>query len=123
MYTALTSLDATLRDSAALLKRAEVAGMEVSGPIFDLKSKGTTAAVEARALIHSFDPERLLKRIAEGEAVGTSARKAGVAALAELQFRRKGLAVSLLLIGLVLLALYLKIRQVGRVRGRQEAAA
>jgi len=90
MYTALTSLDATLRDSAALLKRAEVAGMEASGPIFDLKSKGTTAAVEARALIHSFDPERLLKRIAEGEAVGTSARKAGVAALAELQFRRKG---------------------------------
>jgi hypothetical protein len=111
MYTALSSLDLDLRRAAARLKRAEIAGMEVSTARFELKSGGTTSAVEARALIHAFDPPRLLARTAEGRTVASAALAAGESALAELQYRRRGLAVSLVLVVLVLVGLYLKIRQ------------
>lgn len=120
MYLALSTLDAELREAAEVLHRAEVAGMEVSAPRFELKSKGATAEIEARALVHSFDPGRLIARSEEGRKTARNAVEAGRAALAELQFRRKGLAASLVLVGLVLLGLYLKIRQIDRLR--REAA-
>jgi hypothetical protein len=120
MYLALSTLDAELREAAEVLHRAEVAGMEVSAPRFELKSKGATAEIEARALVHSFDPSRLIARSEEGRKTARNAVEAGRAALAELQFRRKGLAASLVLVGLVLLGLYLKIRQIDRLR--REAA-
>ena len=114
MYSALTDLDRELRRAASLLRKAAVAGMEVSAPAFDLKSKGTSAAIEARALIHAFDEERLRKRVREGEAVAASALAQGERALEELRFRRKGLALFIALALLVLLGLYLKIRQTHR---------
>jgi len=117
MYVALSTLDKELREAAAVLHRAEVAGMEVSAPQFELKSKGATAEIEARALVHSFDPGRLVARSEEGRKTARSALDAGRAALAELQVRRKGLAASLVLVGLVLLGLYLKMRQIDRLRG------
>jgi len=116
MYAALSSLDRELRRSAALLREAEVAGMEVSEPLFELKSKGISAAVESRALIHAFDPERLVKRTDEGKSVAAATLAAGRAALAELQNRRKGLAVSLVLVACVLVVLSAKIRQIDRAR-------
>ena len=116
MYRTLSDLDRGIRRGEGLLREAELAGMEVSRPKFDLKNKGTTAAVEARALIHSFDPPRLMKRGQEGLAAAEEARKAGIAALDDLQFRRKGLAVSLILVLLVLTGLGLKIRDVDRRR-------
>ena len=116
MYEALLSLDREIRHASTLLRQAELKGMEVSGPQFELKSKGQTAAVEARALIHTFDPERLVQRSEEGRKVAANGLEAANAALAELEYRRKGLAVSLALVALVLLGLYLKIRQVDRER-------
>jgi len=116
MYVSLSSLERELRQAGEVLHQAEVAGMEVSRPQFELKSKGITSAVEARALIHSFDPDRLLKRAAEGRAAAQVGKKAGLSALNEVQVRRKGLAVSLVLIFMVLVGLYLKIREVERNR-------
>jgi predicted CXXCH cytochrome family protein len=123
MYGALSTLDTELRQAAAVLHQAEVAGMEVSAPKFDLKSKGATAEIETRALVHSFDPARLVARSEEGRKTARSALDAGRAALAELQFRRKGLAASLVLVALVLLGLYLKIRQIDRIRREQALTA
>jgi hypothetical protein len=90
--------------------------MEVSRPLFDLKSKGTTAAIEARSLVHAFDPARLVKRANEGRVAAAEAKAAGNKALEEIQVRRRGLAVSLVLVVLVLTGLGLKIRQVDRSR-------
>jgi hypothetical protein len=116
MYGSLATLARELRGAAAMLRKAELAGMEVSGPKFELKSKGTTAAVESRALIHAFDPERLLKRARDGHLAAEGGLKSAKAALVELQYRRNGLAVSLVLIALVLIGLYLKIRELNRAR-------
>jgi hypothetical protein len=109
---ALDSYSRSLTDAREILLRAEHAGMEVSGAVFTLKKEGVSGLVETRALIHSFDTDRLLKRSEEGLAVVAAARKEGEQALAEVQFRRKGLAVSLVFVGVVLVGLYLKIREV-----------
>jgi Cytochrome c3 len=116
MYDALITLERDIKSADALLHRAELSGMEVRGPQFQLKSQARTASVEARALIHAFDPERLIARSEEGREVAGVAHAAGEDALAELQFRRKGLGISLLLILLVLVGLAAKIRDVDRRR-------
>ena len=117
MYTSLVSLDQSIRGAQGVLREAALSGMEVSGAQFDLKSKGRTAAVESRALIHAFDPERLIARTDEGKGIAAVALEAARAALSELQFRRKGLGVSLALIALVLGGLFFKIRQIDRASG------
>jgi hypothetical protein len=117
IYGELSSTDRELRDAGTLLRQAEIAGMHVSEVQFDLKSRGTTGLLDARALIHSFDPEQIAARAAEAETVAKEALEAGRAALAEIQYRRRGLAVSLVLIGLVLVGLFLKIRDVDRRGG------
>jgi len=116
MYAAISTMDHEIRAAEAQLHRAEVAGMFVSDAEFELKRGGKTASVEARALLHTFDKDRVFERAEEGRAIATAAREAGDAALAELQVRRKGLAVSLVLVGFVLIGLFLKIRQVERSR-------
>ncbi len=121
MYAALSSLDRELRAAGETLHRAEIAGMEVSEPLFELKSKGKPATVESRALIHSFDPDRLTARTDEGKSIAAAARAAGERALAEIKTRRTGLLVSLVLVALVLAALGLKIREVERERRARAA--
>jgi hypothetical protein len=116
MYAALNALDLESREAAALLRKAELAGMEVGAAKFELKSRGNTAAIEARALIHTFEPDKVVKRTAEGRDVVHKALESGQAALAELEYRRRGLATSLVLVAIVLVGLYLKIRQVDRER-------
>ncbi len=113
MYAGLRELNQAYGEARVLLHRAEVAGMDVGEALFALKSGGVTAALDARALVHTFDPERVVARAGEAREVAGEAARAGEAALAELQYRRKGLAVSLVLIGLVALGLFIKIRQLG----------
>ncbi len=111
---AIDGYSKALYDAQATLQRAEEAGMEVSEALFNLKNEGVTGLVETRALIHSFDPDRLIRRAGEGVQAADRGRAAGEEALAEVQFRRKGLAVSVGFIGLLLAGLYLKIREVDR---------
>jgi hypothetical protein len=56
--------------------------------------------------------EALRAETDEGRALADEAQQMGIAAFEELQFRRKGLAVSVLFILLVVAGLYLKIRQI-----------
>jgi cytochrome b6 len=103
-----------LDDARAVLDSAARAGMEVSEAQFRLKKEGVTGLVETRALIHSFDADRLVARADEGVTAAAAARRAGEEALAEMRYRRRGLAVSLGFIGLLLAGLYLKLRAVER---------
>jgi hypothetical protein len=68
----------------------------------------------ARTEMHAFDPARVTPLVAEGLATLASVDSAGQAALAELRFRRRGLAASLAAILLVVVGLALKIRQLER---------
>jgi hypothetical protein len=92
--------------------------MEVSKPKFELKG-ATDALTHARVLIHSSSTDEVDKVVGPGLEVAGKGFQAGLGALAELRFRREGLAVSLVFILFLAALVYLKVRQ---IESRQAAA-
>ena len=111
MRTRIDQLIASIDKSNEILGVAERKGMEVSKPKFDLKG-ATDALTHARVLIHSSSISEVDKVVTPGLEVAGKGYQAGLDALAELSFRRKGLAVSLVFILFLALLVYLKIRQI-----------
>jgi predicted CXXCH cytochrome family protein len=113
MRAAIDSVRAEFDRARATLVRAEHAGMEVSQAQFELNG-AQDALVKAQAAVHTFTPEAVKKEAEPGLAISAKAYARGVRALEELQFRRKGLAVSVLIILAVIGGLVVKIRQLER---------
>ena len=111
MRSQIDELIAGIDKSTAILNQAERKGMEVSKPKFELKG-ATDALTHARVLIHSSSAAEVDKVIRPGLDVASKGYQAGLEALAELSFRRKGLAVSLVFILFLAAVVYLKIRQI-----------
>ena len=116
MRGGIDGLARQIHDANDLLLRASKAGMEVSRPRFELND-AVEKLIDARVLVHSFSPEQIDGDVKQGESVAAKSQAAGSAALAELQFRRKGLAASLVVIFVSVVALALKIRRMGE-RGK-----
>jgi hypothetical protein len=113
MRTLIDSLRADSEKAAALLQRAERAGMEVSQAEFDLNG-ARDDLVKARAAVHAFKIDAVKQAVDSGLSVSAKAHARGVRALDELGFRRKGLAVSLVVILALIAGLVVKIRQLDR---------
>jgi hypothetical protein len=111
MRQLIDSLNAEYEKAHGALTNAEHAGMPVNQALFEL-NEAKTALVKARAAIHSFNVDLVKKEVTPGQAVSQKAYERGIAALDELQFRRKGLAVSVLIILGVVVGLVLKIREI-----------
>jgi hypothetical protein len=111
LHSRLVTLVTAIGDADSILDRASQAGMEVSHAQFDLNGARDNLT-NARVLVHGFSVDTIEKATGPGMQIAQNAQKAGKNALGELLFRRKGLAVSLVLIGLAIVALYLKIRQI-----------
>jgi predicted CXXCH cytochrome family protein len=111
MHRRLLGLDTEISAAEEILTKAARAGMEVSRPRFELTS-ARDGLINARVVIHSFNPDALEKVVAPSITVADKAQRSGQDAMNELQFRRKGLAVSLLIIALAVVSIYLKIRQI-----------
>ena len=118
MRSRIDELIASIDKSTEILNRAERAGMEVSRPKFEMK-EATDALTHARVLIHTSSTAEIDKVAAPGLAASAKGYQAGLAALAERSFRRKGLAVSLVFILFLAGLVYLKIKQ---IESRQAAA-
>ena len=99
-------------DSAdALVARVRNAGMEVSAEelaLVDARSQLTLARTE----MHASEPAKVDAVAQEGLKILTGVNQGGQKAVAELKFRRTGLAVSLAAILLVVVAIFLKVRQI-----------
>lgn len=93
-----------------ILTNAEHAGMEVSQPLFEL-NEAKTALIKARASIHGFNLDAVQAQVKPGLEISDKMHSRGIKALQELQFRRKGLAVSVLIIVALIVGLVLKIRR------------
>jgi hypothetical protein len=106
----LSHLQQQIDQANETLARAERAGMEVSRPLFELNDARNNLT-HARVLIHNVVNPEFEATVQAGLEIAVKATHAGESALAELQFRRKGLAVSLVVIVFVCVTLYLKIRQ------------
>jgi hypothetical protein len=99
-----------------LLLAAQRGGVEV-GPASLALKKVIDRGIELEVLVHSFDAAEngeYREKAAEGLELAEGVLATARGGLDELRFRRRGLAVSLLLVALVLVGLYLKIRQVSR---------
>ncbi len=109
MRSEIEKLKEAIGRSQALVASAENAGMAM-----DEQSLALHEAVNhltlARTEMHAFDPKPVSVVLQEGLGITAKVDAAGQAALAEISYRRTGLAVSLGAILLVLVALALKIR-------------
>jgi predicted CXXCH cytochrome family protein len=110
MKAGIAGLKKDLDSAQEVLHKAETAGMEVSRPIYDL-AEGRDRLVLARVNIHYFDPAALDKVLDEGEKTARVSQQSGYKALDDLAYRRKGLAVSVVILLLMITLLLLKIRQ------------
>jgi predicted CXXCH cytochrome family protein len=100
-----------IEKSRGILDRAERAGMEVSRPKFELR-EAVDGVTHARVLIHTSLPAEVEKVISPAVGVAAKTYQAGQDALAELNFRRKGLVVSLFFILFLAVLVYMKLREI-----------
>jgi hypothetical protein len=110
MFAILTDMKAKIHTADSLVTVAERAGMEVSEAKFIITS-ADDELIKARTQIHNYRAAILRERAKTGIDLATQAVELGRAALAELQFRRKGLEVSMVIIFAVAAALYIKVRR------------
>ena len=113
MLASMRSLtDLTAKAERALLG-ARRGGVEVR-PSLAFLDAAVDAQIGLEVLVHEFDAgegSEFAKRHAAGIDAAQKALDAGTAALGELEYRRRGLAVSLVLVGLVLVGLWRQIRR------------
>jgi hypothetical protein len=109
----LTRLDSAVAGADQILARAESDGMEVSQPRLE-QDQAKDSLTKARVAIHSFNTTRVEQDIQAGLKVTDKTYREGKDALAERDYRRKGLLISILFIVVVVIGLRLYIRQVER---------
>jgi predicted CXXCH cytochrome family protein len=107
----LASLKAFQERAEGTVGEAERSGMEVSSAKVEL-TDAHASLIKARVEVHTFDPAEVRKLTDEGAKFSRQAYQAGIAALEERDYRRKGLGVALVFIILAISGLYLKIRQI-----------
>jgi hypothetical protein len=122
MRELIAALSADRARAAATLERAEQAGMEVSQVRFDLAG-ANEALIKARVAVHAASLDAVKKETDAGLAITAKAYARGVRALDDLRFRRQGLAVSLVIILILIVALVLKIRELDRRRSLRTPGA
>jgi predicted CXXCH cytochrome family protein len=113
MRADIERLKSGLEGSGGLIARVKNAGIEVSGEQLALREAGTKLTL-ARTEMHGFVPATVAPIIADGLKVVDAVDRAGQSGVAELRFRRRGLAFSLGTILIFVIALGLKVRQIDR---------
>jgi hypothetical protein len=109
----LDSLSVGKKDAEAALFRAEQLGMDVSDAKYALKD-AHQALVQSRVAIHSFRVADLAAVARPGIGIIVGAKAAGEEAVHEFHFRRRGLAISTLIVTVVAVLLFLKILEMER---------
>jgi hypothetical protein len=111
MKESLTRLTKGQAEASKVLNQAEQLGMDVVEAKYLLKD-ANQSLIETRVKVHTFAKEPVIESAAPGISIIAKAKEAGHAAIKEYYFRRKGLAVSTLLLTVLVVLLYLKIRQI-----------
>ena len=102
-----------LERSGGLMARLKNAGIETAAEELALGEVRVHLTL-ARTEVHTSDPEHVAPVIADGLKIVAASTARAHAGTAELRYRRRGLAVSLGAILLVVIALALKIRRLDR---------
>lgn len=113
MRRGLEGLKLGLGRSGELIARVRNAGIEMSDQELALIEAQTRLTL-ARTEIHANNPAAVEAILAEGTAILAGVDRAGQDGVVELRFRRRGLAISLFAILLLVVGLGLKVRQIDR---------
>jgi predicted CXXCH cytochrome family protein len=113
MRADLERLKTGIEATGGLISRVKNAGIEVSDQQLALLEAATKLTL-ARTEMHTFEPARVAPVIADGMKIVASVDRAGQDGVAELRYRRRGLAASLGAILLLVVGLALKVRQIDR---------
>jgi hypothetical protein len=111
--TTLDSLTIGQKNAANLIARAENLGMDVSDASYSLKDVNQSL-VESRVQVHAFATAPLEDAAKPGLKIVADAQKSALSAIDEYYFRRSGLGIATLVITLLVILLYMKIRQIER---------
>jgi predicted CXXCH cytochrome family protein len=118
MKQRLDELREALAKSEEILSRAEQSGMEVSEGQLQWNA-AHEQWIKARVQVHAFQLAPLEEAVAEGMTLAGQSFQTGEQALQEKDFRRKGLAISLLTIVITMAGLWLAVRAIESKQGRQ----
>ena len=111
LLSELTRLDQSIKNADQVLNVAESSGMEVSEARLG-QSQARDSLTKARVTIHSFRKDLVDQDIQAGRAIADKDLQAGQKAMTERNYRRVGLGISLLAIGIVLVGLRLYIKTI-----------
>jgi Cytochrome c3 len=117
MRDAIDRLKAVMTDTEAMLTKASAMGMEVSQEQYDYREDVRPQLIKVRTETHLGSPQAVIDAAQEGIKAATASDAAARATVAEAQTRRKNLLIPLSLIGLVMILLYAKLRQLERREG------
>jgi predicted CXXCH cytochrome family protein len=115
MRTQFEQLKAAIEKSHALIAGVKNAGIEVSDQELALREANTKLTL-ARTEMHAFEPALVAPIIKDGTTIVAGVDAAGQKGAGELRFRRRGLALSLGAILIVVVALALKVRHIDQRR-------
>jgi predicted CXXCH cytochrome family protein len=113
MRAGIDSLRAAIDSAEALVHLAETKGVEGGKARFDLGAAKDNL-VRVRAVIHTFDPEQVTEITTGGIKTAHTVSEMAQESLGDLRVRQIGLGVSLILVLVVAVGLWFKIKQVDK---------
>jgi hypothetical protein len=113
MLASLTQLDTAIKNADQLVSVAESSGMEVSEARLG-QDQARDSLTKARVTIHTFQPTLVNQDIDAGLKIAAKDLQAGKDALAERDYRRRGLGYAVIFILMTVVGLFLYIRQIER---------
>jgi len=111
LQTSLSQLDAAIMSADQILGVAESSGMEVSEARLG-QDQARDSLTKARVTIHSFRTDLVDQDIQAGLKIAAKNLQAGKQAMVERNYRRAGLGISLIAIGIVLAGLWLYTKKI-----------
>ena len=111
LFTDLGRLDQAINNADRVLAVAESSGMEVSEARL-AQSQAQDSLTKARVTVHSFRKDLMDQDIEAGLNIAAKDLEAGQRAMVERNYRRVGLGISLVAIGMVLAGLWLYLKKI-----------
>lgn len=111
MKSLLDSLKTEDSETKEILEEASQKGMDVSDATFSLKDV-RQVLIQSRTTIHAFDLDKFKAQIEDGFTIVVKAKQSGVQAIDDYYYRRIGLGISTVIVTLLVIGLYLKLRKI-----------
>jgi len=111
MKQLIDSLKTEDAETKVILDEAGQKGMDVSDADFSLKDV-RQVLIQSRTTIHAFNLEKFKEQINEGYTIINKAKLSGEEAIDEFYYRRIGLGFSTVIVTLLVIGLYIKLRKV-----------